>query len=522
MRRANRSAKPSVAAVLAPRLTSCLLVLCGLIQGAGDANAQQAKPPAMPDAMRFCGPAHCATLTWNNGKYDAVYDNQATATYTVELFTPESVRFILRDKGGGTAVLTGRISPQGDRIVDGKITWTSGATGTFPFTMTWGMAIATASRPALASPLAPGRQGEMTVGNVPLKLHACETNAASKVERCGTWTWTADKFVVTWNDKNVETVAIDRWTPGDVAFHMVGDTGTDGLLQTCTGKRTDDGTFGGDTITTWSGHWPDSPFGPGISKGTWTAKIVPTESPSYQRCSSGSSTRATIPDPRGQAEASFRAGDVVSGACWARVAAMRGDADSQAAYGFQLLRGLGLPTDVSESFRWTQKAAQQGQIDAQLRLAQMYEDGVGVGADASQAQYWRKAHTRAVFTSILALAKPDNESTLVAAINACEQDPDDAHEFYGQCRRAYTNHINMLRLSGATRPGVEACREEYTLTHEVSRQCIVLRERIAAERTGAISQCLDHQNFAARNPKSYDSCASDYDSGHENLLSQLP
>jgi hypothetical protein len=362
----------------------------------------------------------------------------------------------------------------------------------------------------------------MTVGNVPLKLHACETNAATKVERCGVLTWTADRYAVAWNDKSAEAVAIDRWTLGDVAFHMVTAQQAEGLSQVCTGKRKDDGTFGGDTIMTWSGHWPDSPFGPGISKGTWTAEIVPTQSPAYLRCSPNSTAQVSVPDPRGQAEASFRAGDVVSGACWARIAATHGDADSQAAYGLQLLRGLGVPTDLTESFQWTQKAAQQGQLDAQLRLAQMYEGGVGVKEDGSQAVYWQKAHSRAVFTSILALARDGKESALVDAINACQQDPDDAHEFDAQCGGLYRKHIAMLRESGQIPPGVEACREEYSLTHQISRQCIVLRERIAQQREGAIGQCLDRQNYAAPRPKSYDSCASDYDSSHEDLLRQLP
>lgn len=481
------------------------------------ASAQQAKPSVRPQVMQFCGLAHCATLTWNNGKYDAVFDNiKGTSTYNVEIFSPESVRIIRHDGGGGTAVLTGRLSPQNDRIVDGEMTWTSGATGTFPFTMTWGTAAA--ARPSLTSPLAPGRQGEMMVGNVPRKLHVCETNASSKVERCGTWDWTADRYTAVWNDKNVETVAIDRWTPHDIAVHMVADPG--GFLQTCRGKPQGEGTFAGDTVTTWSGHWSNSPFGPGISEGTWTAQVIPAESPSYQRCSVGSAP-GSVSDPRGHAETAFRAGDVISGACWARVAAMRGEADSQAAYGLQLLRGLGVPADLAESFRWTQKAAQQGQIDAQLRLAQMYEGGVGVSVDTAQAQYWQNAHSRSIFSSILALAQNGNEKTLVDAINACKQNPAYAQEFFGQCRSAYIAHIRMLRNQPGDRSVVEACREEYSLTQQVSRECILLKERIALDRQAAISTCTQQKSGRDR-PINYDICASDYDSRHEDLLHQLP
>lgn len=113
-------------------------------------------PQGLPATMRFCGPAHCGTLTWNNGHYDAVYDDiqgQGSSTYTVELFNfkPEAVlinRVDKGDKGGGTAVLTGRISPQGNSIVGGKITYThsDGTSVTNPYQLTWGTAYSAATR----------------------------------------------------------------------------------------------------------------------------------------------------------------------------------------------------------------------------------------------------------------------------------------------------------------------------------------------------------------------------------------
>jgi len=96
----------------------------------------------LPSVIRFCGPVQGGTLNGSNGSYLATYDNnRGHSTYTFELFTKENVRINRADEGGSTAVLTGRLSPQGNSIVDGKITWADGQT--FPFRMAWGTAIDT-------------------------------------------------------------------------------------------------------------------------------------------------------------------------------------------------------------------------------------------------------------------------------------------------------------------------------------------------------------------------------------------
>lgn len=96
-------------------------------------------PGGLPRAMRFCGPARCGTLSWSGDHYIATYDdNSGHSVYTVETFTPEQIKMHRFEPDGKTAVLTGRLSPEDNSIVDGRITWADG--GVFPFTMTWGTA----------------------------------------------------------------------------------------------------------------------------------------------------------------------------------------------------------------------------------------------------------------------------------------------------------------------------------------------------------------------------------------------
>jgi hypothetical protein len=102
--------------------------------------------PSLPKVMHWCS-QHCMTLIWENGHYT----NAATpgkTVLTVDSFTQGSVLMHRTDYGSypGKAVLTGRISNQGNAIVDGTIAWTyhpccglsSGA-----FNAAWGAALDT-------------------------------------------------------------------------------------------------------------------------------------------------------------------------------------------------------------------------------------------------------------------------------------------------------------------------------------------------------------------------------------------
>jgi hypothetical protein len=115
-------------------------------------------PQGLPSVMRFCGPAHCGTLNWSNGIYDATYDDQkhtpGGSTFKIQLFTPEAVMITRKELNGGTAVLTGKISAQGNSISNGHIIFTngSGQSSTFDYQLTWGSALNDARMPGQPQP----------------------------------------------------------------------------------------------------------------------------------------------------------------------------------------------------------------------------------------------------------------------------------------------------------------------------------------------------------------------------------
>jgi hypothetical protein len=80
----------------------------------------------------------------NGDDYDGSWSETgvATATLTVKSFTPQSVMIYRTDTGqsvsaGLTAVYTGHISPQGNTILDGKVTWIWPGHAGYPTQGTW-------------------------------------------------------------------------------------------------------------------------------------------------------------------------------------------------------------------------------------------------------------------------------------------------------------------------------------------------------------------------------------------------
>lgn len=116
------------------------------VANSGNWYAMPAKASTLPPVMKFCGPYACQDLRLNNGKYESVgpNGNPSWSIWTVEQFTPESVRIKRADPDGYTATLTGQISPSGNSIVNGVQAGNRG--GTVPFTMTWGAAYGAAQK----------------------------------------------------------------------------------------------------------------------------------------------------------------------------------------------------------------------------------------------------------------------------------------------------------------------------------------------------------------------------------------
>ncbi|HTI72678.1 MAG TPA: DUF3857 domain-containing protein [Candidatus Limnocylindria bacterium] len=68
-----------------------------------------------------------------------------------------------------------------------------------------------------------------------------------------------------------------------------------------------------------------------------------------------------------------------------RQAAERGDAKSQDAYAYHLMRGQGVNPNPAEAIEWFRKSAAQGYANAQYNLGVAYDEGTGVARDPSEA-----------------------------------------------------------------------------------------------------------------------------------------
>ncbi len=94
-----------------------------------------------PSVMHFCA-AHCATWNFKNGRM-----GEGPYGVTIARWTADSVVLNRSDPpnqwfpNGLKAVITGRMSPEHDKLVNGKITWTFGQAGTYDAKVTWGSAL---------------------------------------------------------------------------------------------------------------------------------------------------------------------------------------------------------------------------------------------------------------------------------------------------------------------------------------------------------------------------------------------
>ena len=107
-------------------------------------------PAGPPSVMHVCL-ANCGTWTLDKGPpFNKPHYGSAASTtlVTVDSWTRESVIMNRTDTGSvpGTAILTGKLSSDGNSIVNGNIAWTwhpCCGTGSGPFTAAWGPAINT-------------------------------------------------------------------------------------------------------------------------------------------------------------------------------------------------------------------------------------------------------------------------------------------------------------------------------------------------------------------------------------------
>ena len=83
--------------------------------------------------------------------------------------------------------------------------------------------------------------------------------------------------------------------------------------------------------------------------------------------------------------------DLAEAARWYRLAAEKGNAESQYDLGFMLLLGEGGQKNTEEGLMWLERAGGQGEYSAFRLLVDCYENGYcEVPVDAARAQLWRR------------------------------------------------------------------------------------------------------------------------------------
>jgi len=73
---------------------------------------------------------------------------------------------------------------------------------------------------------------------------------------------------------------------------------------------------------------------------------------------------------------------------WTRMAAGNGIVQAQVETGVAYMYGLAVPQDYRAASRWLRKAAEQGDARGAVSLGDLYESGWGVPKDYVQAHMW--------------------------------------------------------------------------------------------------------------------------------------
>ena len=130
-----------------------------------DAPAPFAATSSLPKQMRFCG-VICFKLALVNDHYEATQEPSSdgsvvSSIYTVVRFSPQAIELYRNESNHQFGILTGRMSSDGDQLIDGSIVWyqPDGSSNAFAHvTLSWGAALMEArawTPPAAESAAAP-------------------------------------------------------------------------------------------------------------------------------------------------------------------------------------------------------------------------------------------------------------------------------------------------------------------------------------------------------------------------------
>ena len=401
----------------------CVVCLLGLSDATAQSNkaasAAGARPAATakegrsaeltPPALMHVCIAHCFPLRWGNGNYTLVGPSN-TSVYTVESFTRDAIVMHRTDRGTFplTAVMTGKLSKDGNSVVDGKIVWTSGNHGEGAFRAAWGSALSSvpgddAGREREAAAFAPSvtknTAGSLGDGSGAAQVSAAGFGAMPKLDVRGEFFWVTG---------NVYTKQVLH----PIRITLSGDRISAVRLVPGSGATSADARVDGEPFM--QGIYDANVFTGSLrsAQGAWSPVTVRILNPDHVKIGNTDYIRYTdmltndvtcdaqnsqhvngqFADLRGQI--ALKANNLDLANCWFRTGALGGYREAQAHYGISLSTGRGMKVDYDQAFVWFKKSAMQGDFDGEYNLSRMYYLGLGTAKDEANAAYWYHVASR--------------------------------------------------------------------------------------------------------------------------------
>ena len=433
-------------------LPVCALAGVALMATAAQAQEKQGSDALPPKTARLCinGNA-CANLTWTGSRYEARGDNQTNVSSIYKVLAWSKDRVDLQGTTtapvDGTNLATGdfhgKIAASGGRLDNAMYDWRVGAkSGTSPFTLTWGdtsqpaltappttaqktpapaqsqKAPTTAQQPpAKQSPAASSAQQPSAPGddsafrklaNQPLKNSLpADVSAGENYPPPPSPAWQAamptpgPDINGTWQlDVNGKAYKIRMlhlrnriWAynvgnmpylaPNQEAFRGDYSVGPKAKIE-AQGYIQDEMKWGWTFLTVAS----DSEITLGTSV---FHKIAPPAAPVKDiPCNPKNPGSMDAREAYGRGQIYYDLGEVPTADCWYYVAAMKGDSDGQASYGYALRLGRGITQDREQAFHWFQLAAMQSNYYGMYNLAAMIDEGYAGPRSTERLIYWGK------------------------------------------------------------------------------------------------------------------------------------
>jgi len=348
---------------------------------------------SLPLAMRLQG-GNSFLLVLSGDHYDAYREgdwHSMFSTYTVEEFNPKSIRLARTDIGGpGTAILTGKISSQGNSVEGGVFTWTAGPIkGSGPYKLTWGDALGSPLQPAstvripqLKTALSEDGQSGQTNFTLPETLRFCGGN-------CFKLRLVDGHYEGYREDGDTSVIhaiyVINRFSPQEVRLIRIDlNDGGRGILD---GKMSAQQNSMIDGVFTWISGMS----GAGPLQLTWdkalpmAAKTTGTHGPD---CDLSDPLNVSAETAYQYGIDAYHAKDYGRFHCWSTKSSEHGFSRATTMLGVAYASGKGVDSNPVKAFDLLQTSANKGDPYGEYLLSLCYRDGIGTVRDEEEATRW--------------------------------------------------------------------------------------------------------------------------------------